>query len=91
MNNYDPGWLNSNHWVGSCTIGPQGKGVVDENTKVYGTLNLFVVDASIVSVRYLLDRILLSVYQIPSMPMGNPHGTIMAMAEQAAAKILRAF
>ncbi|PPQ99962.1 hypothetical protein CVT24_009541 [Panaeolus cyanescens] len=68
VNNYDPGSLNSNHWVGSCSIGS----VVDENVKVKGTNNLFVIDASV----------------IPSMPMGNPHGTIMSMAEQAIAKVL---
>jgi len=68
VNNYDPGSLNSNHWVGSNSIGQ----VVDENAKVKNTNNLFVVDASI----------------IPSMPMGNPHGAIMSMAEQASAKIL---
>ncbi|RDB26844.1 Cellobiose dehydrogenase [Hypsizygus marmoreus] len=72
VNNYDPGNLNSNHWVGSNTIGVSGKAVVDENTKVFKTNNLFVVDASI----------------IPQMPMSNPHGTIMVVAEQAAAKIL---
>ncbi|KAF9008074.1 hypothetical protein BDQ17DRAFT_1455887 [Cyathus striatus] len=68
VNNYDVNSMNSNHWVGSCSIGS----VVDENTKVKGTNNLFVVDASI----------------IPSLPMSNPHGAIMAMAEQAVAKIL---
>lgn len=72
VNNYDPGSLNSNHWVGSNTIGVSGKAVVDENTKVFNTNNLFVVDASI----------------IPQMPMGNPHGAIMSMAEQAVTKIL---
>ncbi|KAJ3512943.1 hypothetical protein NLJ89_g3233 [Agrocybe chaxingu] len=72
VNGYAKRRMNSNHWVGSCAIGPRGKGVVDESTRVYGTKNLFVVDASI----------------IPSLPMGNPHGTIMAMAEQAAAKIM---
>jgi len=68
VNNYPASSLCSNHWVGSCSIGQ----VVDVNTKVIGTNNLFVADASI----------------IPAMPMGNPHGTIMSMAEQAAAKIL---
>ncbi|TFK37026.1 cellobiose dehydrogenase [Crucibulum laeve] len=72
VNNYDPGSLNSNHWVGSCIIGTQGKAVVDENTKVFNTNNLFVVDASI----------------IPSLPMGNPHGALMSAAEQAVTKIL---
>jgi len=68
VNNYDPGSLNSNHWVGSNSIG----NVVDENTKVFNTNNLFVVDASIV----------------PQMPMGNPHGMIMSMTEQAVTRIL---
>jgi len=72
VNNYDPASLNSNHWVGSNTIGTAGKAVVDENAKVFNTNNLFVVDASI----------------IPQMPMGNPHGAIMSMAEQAVTKIL---
>ncbi|KAF6760392.1 cellobiose dehydrogenase [Ephemerocybe angulata] len=68
VDSYPSGGLNSNHWVGSNSIGK----VVDENTKVLKTNNLFVVDASI----------------IPSMPMGNPQGAIMATAEQAVAKIL---
>ncbi|KAG5635404.1 substrate-specific activator of APC-dependent proteolysis [Sphagnurus paluster] len=72
VNNYPASSLDSNHWVGSNTIGVAGKAVVDENTKVFNTNNLFVVDASI----------------IPQMPMGNPHGTIMSMAEQAVTKIL---
>ncbi|TDL21117.1 cellobiose dehydrogenase [Rickenella mellea] len=66
VNNYVN--LGSNHWVGSCSIGK----VVDENTLVMGTKNLFVVDASIV----------------PSLFTGNPQGPIMAMAEQAVTKIL---
>ncbi|KAF9525707.1 cellobiose dehydrogenase [Crepidotus variabilis] len=65
---YSPASMNSNHWVGSCSINH----VVDQNTKVLSTNNLFVVDASI----------------IPSMPMGNPQASIMVMAEQAVAKIL---
>ncbi|KAJ2927968.1 hypothetical protein H1R20_g9137, partial [Candolleomyces eurysporus] len=68
VESYPQGNLNSNHWVGSNSIGK----VVDENTKVLKTNNLFVVDASI----------------IPSMPMSNPQGAIMATAEQAVAKIL---
>lgn len=43
VNNYDTGSLNSNHWVGSCSIGS----VVDQNTKVIGTNNLFVIDVSL--------------------------------------------
>ncbi|KAF7303779.1 Cellobiose dehydrogenase [Mycena indigotica] len=70
---YDPSTMNSNHWVGSNIIGTSaGQAVVDVNTKVFGTNNLFVVDASI----------------IPTLPYGNPHGHIMSVAEQAAAKIL---
>ncbi|KAJ7176602.1 cellobiose dehydrogenase [Mycena filopes] len=73
VNSYDPSTMDSNHWVGSNIIGTvAGKAVVDPNTKVFNTDNLFVVDASIV----------------PSLPYGNPHGLIMSMAEQAAAKIL---
>ncbi|KAF8958430.1 hypothetical protein BDZ97DRAFT_1906522 [Flammula alnicola] len=44
VNNYSPANLDSNHWVGSCQIGTQGKAVVDQNTKVYGTNNLFIID-----------------------------------------------
>ncbi|KAJ7740946.1 cellobiose dehydrogenase [Mycena maculata] len=73
VNDYDPATMDSNHWIGSNIIGTTaGKAVVDVNTKVFGTNNLFVVDASI----------------IPSLPYGNPHGTLMSAAEQAAAKIL---
>ncbi len=65
--------MNSNHWVGSAKIGTSSSSaVVDENTKVFNTDNLFIVDASI----------------IPALPLGNPHGTLMSAAEQAAAKIL---
>ncbi|KAG6918092.1 substrate-specific activator of APC-dependent proteolysis [Tephrocybe rancida] len=49
-----------------------GKAVVDENTKVFNTNNLFVIDASI----------------IPQMPMSNPHAAIMSAAEQGVARIL---
>ncbi|KAJ7768340.1 cellobiose dehydrogenase [Mycena metata] len=73
VNSYDPSTMDSNHWIGSNIIGTvAGQAVVDPNTKVFNTNNLFVVDASIV----------------PSLPYGNPHGLIMSMAEQASAKIL---
>ncbi|KAF1959806.1 cellobiose dehydrogenase [Byssothecium circinans] len=67
----------SNHWTGSATIGEAdgrtgGNAVVDLNTKVYGTDNLFVVDASI----------------FPGMTTGNPSAAIIAVAERAAEKIL---
>ncbi|RDX41638.1 cellobiose dehydrogenase [Lentinus brumalis] len=73
IDEYDPSTMNSNHWVGSAKIGTSSSSaVVDENTKVFNTDNLFIVDASI----------------IPALPLGNPHGTLMSAAEQAAAKIL---
>lgn len=49
-----------------------GSSVVDTDTKVWGTDNLFVVDASI----------------HPDMPTGNTQAIIMVAAEQAAEKIL---
>ncbi len=49
-----------------------GTSVVDTNTKVYGTDNLFVVDASI----------------FPGHITSNPTAPIMIIAEHAAAKIL---
>ncbi|KAK0199911.1 GMC oxidoreductase-domain-containing protein [Desarmillaria ectypa] len=72
VNTHGTSSMGSNHWVGANIIGDEGVAVVDENTKVYGTENLFIVDASI----------------IPSLPIGNPQGAIMSAAEQAAAKIL---
>ncbi|KAI0261221.1 cellobiose dehydrogenase [Gloeopeniophorella convolvens] len=70
---YDPATMDSNHWVGSAKIGTSAAtAVVDSNVKVFNTNNLFVVDASI----------------IPALPMGNPHGMLMSVAEQATAKIL---
>ncbi|KAF2703824.1 GMC oxidoreductase [Pleomassaria siparia CBS 279.74] len=67
----------SNHWIGSCTIGSDdgrtgGKAVVDLDTKVYGTDNLFVVDASI----------------FPGITTGNPSAAIVIVAERAAERIL---
>lgn len=50
VNNYAPGWLNSNHWVGSNSIGK----VVDQNTKVFKTNNLFVIDVSTFAFYYYL-------------------------------------
>jgi cellobiose dehydrogenase (acceptor) len=79
--------MNSNHWVGSCTV----DSVVDENTKVKNTNNLFVIDASIVRVSVLGVRFVsvsLTFRQVPSLPMGNPHGMIMSAAEQGVAKVL---
>ncbi|KAK3679705.1 hypothetical protein LTR78_000081 [Recurvomyces mirabilis] len=64
----------ANHWMGSCKIGldsgltNNGSSVVDTNAKVYGTDNLFVVDASI----------------FPGMVSNNPSALIVAVAERAA-------
>ncbi|OCH89474.1 cellobiose dehydrogenase [Obba rivulosa] len=70
---YDPSTMCSNHWVGSAKMGTSSAtAVVDENAKVFNTNNLFVIDASM----------------IPSLPIGNPHGTLMSAAEQAVANIL---
>ena len=52
--------------------GVPGTAVVDTNTKVYGTDNLFVVDASI----------------FPGITTGNPSSTIVSVAERASEKIL---
>lgn len=49
-----------------------GQAVVDADTRVYGTDNLFVVDASI----------------LPGMVTANPTGTILSVAEKAAERIL---
>ncbi|KAL4742454.1 hypothetical protein BDV11DRAFT_180893 [Aspergillus similis] len=67
----------SNHWMGSCKMGPDdgrdgGSSVVDLDTKVYGMDNLFVVDASI----------------FPGMISTNPSAYITVVAERAAERIL---
>lgn len=73
VNNYNPAGMNSNHWCGSTRIGTSSStSVVDENTKVWGTNNLFIVDAGIV----------------PSQPMGNPHAMFMTVGEAAVPKII---
>jgi cellobiose dehydrogenase (acceptor) len=63
--------------VGTAKIGTDdgrdgGTSVVDVNTKVYGTDNIFVVDASI----------------FPGHITGNPSAAIVIASEHAAAKIL---
>ncbi|KAH8881997.1 cellobiose dehydrogenase [Thozetella sp. PMI_491] len=73
----NPGSRNSNHWIGTNKMGTDdgrsgGTAVVDTNTKVYGTDNLFVVDASI----------------FPGHVTSNPTAAIMIVSEHAAAKIL---
>ncbi|CAE6459094.1 unnamed protein product [Rhizoctonia solani] len=63
----------SNHWTGSTRIGTNSStSVVDPNLKVWGTDNLFVLDAGI----------------IPALPAGNPTGAILTMAEMASDKLL---
>ncbi|KAJ3567245.1 hypothetical protein NP233_g6489 [Leucocoprinus birnbaumii] len=70
---YPTSSMGLNHWLGSCSMGSSASNsVVDQNTKVWNTNNLFVIDASI----------------MPGMPMGNPHGAIMAAAEQGVARML---
>jgi cellobiose dehydrogenase (acceptor) len=65
------------HFVGGAKIGTDdglkgGTAVVDLNTKVYGTDNLFVVDASF----------------HPDLPTGNAQAIIMVAAEHAIQKII---
>ncbi|KAK5119901.1 hypothetical protein LTR85_007227 [Meristemomyces frigidus] len=68
----------ANHWMGSCKMGldsglvNNGTAVVDTNAKVYGTDNLFVVDASI----------------FPGMTSNNPSALIVAAAEHASQLLL---
>ncbi|KAI8241346.1 Cellobiose dehydrogenase [Colletotrichum sp. SAR 10_96] len=67
----------ANHWIGTNKLGTGdgrngGDAVVDLNTKVWGTDNLFVADASI----------------FPGMVTTNPSAYIVVAAEHAAAKIL---
>lgn len=71
------GLISGDHWVGSAKMGTDdgrsdnGTSVVDTDTRVYGTDNLFVVDASI----------------HPDLPTGNTQAIIMVVAEHAASKI----
>ncbi|TKX20231.1 cellobiose dehydrogenase-like protein 2 [Elsinoe australis] len=62
----------ANHWMGTAKMGTDsgltgGTSVVDTSTKVYGTNNIFVVDASI----------------FPGMVSTNPSALIVAAAERA--------
>ena len=72
-------WTNrrANHWIGTNKLGKDdgrtgGTAVVDLNTKVYGTDNLFVTDASI----------------FPGMVTTNPSAYFVTAAEKAADAIL---
>ncbi|GAB7364230.1 hypothetical protein MBLNU230_g4779t1 [Neophaeotheca triangularis] len=74
------GSRSANHWMGTAKMGldsgleADGTSVVDLDTKVYGTDNLFVVDASI----------------FPGMVTTNPSSLIVSVAEHAAGKIMAA-
>ncbi|CZT21382.1 related to cellobiose dehydrogenase [Ramularia collo-cygni] len=72
-----PGARSANHWIGTCKMGldsglDNGTAVVDTNTKVYGTDNLFVVDAAV----------------FPGMVTTNPSALIVSVAEHASEKIM---
>ncbi|KAF1948143.1 FAD/NAD(P)-binding domain-containing protein [Byssothecium circinans] len=62
------------HYIGTAKMGTKGDSgvVVDTDTKVYGTENLFVVDASM----------------HPDLPTGNTQAMVMVAAERAAERIL---
>lgn len=67
----------ANHWLGTAKMGTDsgllnGTAVVDTNAKVYGTDNIFVVDASI----------------FPGMPSTNPSALIVAAAERLSSSLL---
>lgn len=68
----------ANHWIGSAKMGlddgrsSSGNSVVDANTQVYGTDNVFVVDASI----------------FPGHVTTNPSAYIVIASERAAERIL---
>ncbi|KAI1197995.1 fungal cellulose binding domain-containing protein [Nemania serpens] len=67
----------ANHWIGTAKLGTDdgrngGTAVVDLNTQVYGTDNLFVVDASI----------------FPGHVTANPSAYIVVVSERAAERIL---
>ena len=67
-------FVSGSHFVGTAMMGASddGNAVVDTNTKVFKTDNLFVVDASI----------------HPDLPTGNTQAIVMVVAEKAAEKIL---
>ncbi|PVH95650.1 cellobiose dehydrogenase [Periconia macrospinosa] len=66
--------VTGSHWVGTAKMGKKGDAgvVVDTDTKVYGTDNLFVVDASI----------------HPDLPTGNTQAIVMVAAEKAVERIM---
>lgn len=72
-----PAKRRANHWIGTAKMGLDdgragGSAVVDIDTKVYGTDNLFVVDASI----------------FPGHVTGNPSAAIVTVSERAFERIV---
>lgn len=67
-------YVTGSHFVGTARMGTDndGSSVVDTDTKVWGTDNLFVVDASM----------------HPDLPTGNTQAIVMVAAEHAVAKIV---
>merc|ERR1712098_243456 len=67
-------YVQGSHFVGTTIMGEtnDGTAVVDTNAKVFGTDNIFVVDASI----------------HPDLPTGNTQAIVMVVAEHAAGKII---
>ncbi|CAG7559777.1 unnamed protein product [Fusarium equiseti] len=66
-------YVSGSHFVGTAIMGTdKSSSVVDTNTKVWGTENLYVVDGSI----------------HPDLPTGNTQAIIMVAAEHAVSKIL---
>jgi choline dehydrogenase len=60
------------HPVGTCAMGPAGRGVVDTGGRVHGVGGLRVVDASV----------------LPAAPRGNTHAPVVAVAEKVADDLL---